>query len=184
MKTPQDVNSSPTADHGLPQTLSQQTKGLALSLSWAIGLCLVCSGPAQSADLSMVADFDQTDITRTAATILQAGDGPRARIDQILDGGTGNTAQIIQIDGMGNEAYIVQTGDLNAARVEQSGDLNLAQLSQTGVGNRIDLLQVGGSQAVLTQIGDSNTILVQQGADTRVFLIQNGNSLIATARQQ
>ena len=183
MKTSQDVNSSQTADHCLPKTQSQQTTGLALA--WAIGVCLVCSGPAQSADLSMVADFDQTDITRSAATIVQSGDGPRARIDQILDGGgTGNTAQIIQIDGIGNEAYIVQTGDLNAARVVQSGDLNFAQLSQTGVGNRIDLLQVGGNQAVLSQIGDSNTIMLQQAADTRVLLIQTGNNLIATARQQ
>ena len=73
---------------------------------------------------------------------------------------------------------------VGVVRASENCDLNFARLSQTGVGNRIDLLQVGGNQAVLGQIGDSNTIVVQQVSDTRVFLIQNGNSLIATARQQ
>ncbi|WFU28503.1 curlin [Bradyrhizobium sp. CB1717] len=75
-----------------------------------------------------------------------------------------NIARVIQFGGTGTvDAAIIQNGTSNYANVIQVGGTTNAAVGQSGLSNIADITQVGNStNALLLQIGDMNTGAVRQ----------------------
>jgi hypothetical protein len=129
---------------------------------------------AAPADLSMLSDFGQPDIPSQALGILPSS-GNEAGILQM---GNLNKAAIDQTGGTNNNAEVWQNGTSLSADVSQHGRHNELRLSQSGDHNTAVLDQVGSSnQMAIWQFG-SNALSsgAQVGDGNQLVLQQQGNS--------
>ena len=162
-----------------------------------LSLAAACAAGAQAQDIgaALVAnsDFGKPDIRVTAASIIQAGTGNRARIDQtyatsaddaIIDpAGLGNIAAVSQ-SGNGNQVSVTQDGNLNRVRIVQNGDSNQASAGQSGAGNTLDATQDGFGNALLaTQTGVGNSIALTQAGGNLATLSETGDRNVIQVQQ-
>lgn len=94
-------------------------------------------------------------------------------LEQEINAQNGNKT-IIQQEGIGNEAEIVQkltdSEKANIAQILQSGEFNLAIVRQEGQANKLALVQQGSNNYYeLDLVGSNNKIgIVQQGNENRI----------------
>lgn len=105
-------------------------------------LALSVAAPAFAQIVTTVtnsSNIDQIGSNNTAAA-TQAG----ANTSNIIQTGTvdgfGNSAEVLQ-SGNGNKSNLAQTGSLNSASVTQSSHNNLSNVSQTGTGSSVTVTQ-------------------------------------------
>jgi hypothetical protein len=88
---------------------------------------------------------------------------------------TNSQATVLQNDGFGHMAYILQYGSFQNAYVSQSGSGNLGGILQTGSGNYGSVTQTGYA---------SSATISQQGSGLNANIMQSGSGNTATIRQR